>query len=378
MRSFLRILRTTAYHRRAIIDLSVTVALFLSYAVFSQETQENLPDQQKTETIDNSTTVEDVEPDRKKGILDNISETMQQKASGKRPWFHIYPGINLNRFQMSVQQREAEENRTLAVMRHSPDKIDLQLDAASQGWRINEWLGFDIMIHSQQIYFNRQITEDPDTSESIQINDEGTDLGTRINGYYSYIMPAVEFGGEKTHGFKAGIGLGIGSGWMGGTVHFQDKYSDDLFYSTVQDPTLVGELVDYNYYSGLIDADDMALEELYMVENIEKNGNLELLGQYWIARGVIAPNPEELSNIQKLNPELSLFEIAALQGFTQKRVSVNMYPLYAYKVFVDFPPIWPGIHTRFYVEGPIFDYKDYNFSFQSINLAVYFPIGVGL
>jgi hypothetical protein len=282
--------------------------------------------------------------------------------------------------QMTVDSKaEQGEGGTVAIMDREPVGVTYHLDVVSSGFPITEWMGWSISLTSKSFTLNRQ-KEVAEAAAGSTANSEssfyGEDNGTRIKGHYAYIMPALYFGGEKSRGFKLGIGVGYGSGWMDGTIELSNSLSRLFIYGAAQDPQLLNTLIAYNITSGLMDPSRLKPEEAYLIATINEPGHLDLLGQYWSATGMAAPSQDRLLPLQQLYPGRTLFELSAIESLGRSNIRRSTASLFAYQVYLDFPS-FHNISTRFYVEGPVFSTSNYNFSFQSINIAFYYPIGIG-
>ena len=319
-------------------------------------------------------------------VLEYLEEAVDARINGEKPFFYINPGFNIGIIQATVSTTAQNDDQTAILNKDRPD-LSYNFDIVTTGYRITDWLGVSLLASSRSFTLNRQIVGDqdplknlgstPEESDSPKIDLGGEDIGTRLKGYYNYIMPTVYVGGDDWYGFRIGGGIGYGSGWLEGTIKFQNSLSDQLLTRAVIDPSSTNELVAYNMLSGLVNVQSLNPEELYMLAHYRDPGYLQLLGMYWTTKGYIAPSATRLAQFQTLNPDLNLFEFAALEGLSRNNVRMNFDNLFVYQVYVDFPSFY-NINSRLSVEMPAFQNRGYDFSIVAINVAFYYPLGIGL
>lgn len=313
-------------------------------------------------------------------ILERLERAADERLNGNKPFFYINPGFSLNYMQATITSRTDEEAK--AVMTSSELGTTYHYDIVSTGYQITDWLGFNVNLSSHSFVLDRQIPEDSSATSTSDDDDDnngifGQDMGTRLVGHYSYIMPSLYLGGEEYLGFRLGLGVGYGQGWFGGTVQFRNTESELLLTQAVLEPSRSQDLVLYNLASGLVNVQSLDYVEKALLVNWQEPGNLERLGMYWTAKGYVSPSMEKIIQYQAINPDISPFEIAALMGLSHNNIRLSVPNLAVIQLYMDFPAFW-NIHSRLYVDVPVFERNGYDFSITSFNVAFYYPVGIGL
>lgn len=127
----------------------------------------------------------------------------------------ITPGIGVRVVSLDVTRKSDGYTGTLTNDGSFTDPIYLSLDIETPSWMVSKAVGFSIRSHSQTFRLTRQ--EIPSsTSTSGQ---DYADLGTSVQGYYSYLGPTVFYRMVDPSGdSRFGLGYGYWKAWFHGDI----------------------------------------------------------------------------------------------------------------------------------------------------------------
>jgi len=127
----------------------------------------------------------------------------------------ITPGIGVRVISLDVKQKSTGDTGTLTNDGSFSDPIYLAFDVESPSWMVSDNVGFSIRSHSQTFRLTRQQVPSTTTSSG----NDYANLGTSVNGYYSYIGPTVFYRTPDASGdTRWGFGYGYWKAWFKGDI----------------------------------------------------------------------------------------------------------------------------------------------------------------
>jgi len=127
----------------------------------------------------------------------------------------ITPGIGVRVVSLEVKRHSDGYTGTLTNDGSFSDPIYLSLDIESPSWMLSPKVGLSVRSHSQTFRLTRQQVPSS-TSTSGQ---DYADLGTSVQGYYSYLGPTVFYRMvDPTGDSRLGLGYGYWKAWFHGDI----------------------------------------------------------------------------------------------------------------------------------------------------------------
>jgi hypothetical protein len=127
----------------------------------------------------------------------------------------ITPGIGVRVVSLDVKRHSDGYTGTLTNDGSFTDPIYLSLDIESPSWMLSPKVGLSVRSHSQTFRLTRQQVPSS-TSTSGQ---DYADLGTSVQGYYSYLGPTVFYRMvDATGDSRLGLGYGYWKTWFHGDI----------------------------------------------------------------------------------------------------------------------------------------------------------------
>ncbi|MFB5652793.1 hypothetical protein ACE5IS_19300 [Leptospira wolffii] len=282
-----------------------------------------------------------------------------------------------------------------ADMGNAHPKANFFLDIRSQDIKINEAFGFQFLFHSASTVFDRQSysvpnpkanSSDSSSSSGSSSSSSGTrensknsvtsDLGTRMNVDYNYIIPTFYWGNPDVDGFRAGFGVGLANIRMSGNVDFRDPADSyaKLLLPYTNRPVFLESLTNYQLASGLVDLHSGDPVFNYLLLNLSQANNLELMGLYLASKGT--PFSTDLLSLivySQFKNEYTPLEMVALAALSRTNVNMRAKQVFAYMVYLE-TPTFGFVKFRFSLHGPIFKDSGYTVSMTTLELAAMVPI----
>jgi len=127
----------------------------------------------------------------------------------------ITPGIGVRVVSLEVKRHSDGYTGTLTNDGSFSDPIYLSLDIETPSWMLSPTVGVSVRSHSQTFRLTRQQVPSS-TSTSGQ---DYADLGTSVQGYYSYLGPTVFYRMvDSTGDSRLGLGYGYWKAWFHGDI----------------------------------------------------------------------------------------------------------------------------------------------------------------
>lgn len=207
-------------------------------------------------------------------------------------------------------------------------------------------------------------------------------IGTRMDGFYTYAVPAFYFGGDEWTTFRVGMGIGVGNVQMSGTVDMQDYLGPFFIAMNLDNGTkeqTLRSLSAYQLMTGLVGPSTDPIRTI-MLASLDQPGMLENYGAYALAKGWVDLNGDSflqmlaasiLANEYSLN-HLETFGLLALQ---RSSVEVRKKGAAAFLMFVELP-IARTFKFRVSFGGPFFYYQGYHYRLTGMDFALYMPVEI--
>lgn len=312
----------------------------------------------------------------------------EKEAAGPR-FLNLYPGIMLQAAEMNITGRVGA-----AYMRQGNEVVVQPLfDFRSRDLQLGESFGLNLIGHASTFHFNHQ--EVPAETSAETSSGEGSDsgggsssrtidLGSGIDGDYSYLAPAVYFSfGNTTDGPRIGFGYGVGRVNFSGTFVTDNPtlgwFAIRMFQG--QRDTVLRDMSVAYLGSGLLDPKKSDPIFTALVADMRSGRNLEALGYYILAKGwrpsadnvimIFALQSAARSNGQTANAA----EMVAIAALQQGFVNVKAASVPVYRLFVEFPIIGD---FRGYINAGYTNFKagSMHYELTAVNAALTYRISL--
>jgi hypothetical protein len=127
----------------------------------------------------------------------------------------ITPGIGVRVVSLDVKRHSDGYTGTLTNDGSFSDPIYLSLDIESPSWMLSPKVGLSVRSHSQSFKLSRQQVP----SSTSTNGQDYADLGTSVQGFYSYLGPTLFYRMvDPTGDSRLGIGYGYWKAWFEGDI----------------------------------------------------------------------------------------------------------------------------------------------------------------
>jgi len=131
------------------------------------------------------------------------------EGKGDSLWYRIFKGFTLSpgiSVKSPTFELETKADGYSGRITASPGSLGFDLDLALRGFDIpGTVFGLTLFSHSASFYTYKQFDDNPDDSTM-------KDVGTKVTGWYSYLVPAVYYiKRENNRIFRLGGGIGYGA-----------------------------------------------------------------------------------------------------------------------------------------------------------------------
>jgi len=308
-------------------------------------------------------------------------------------YFSINPGFVLESTTVDITGPGGNATMT----QRGPGQLNFMLDVKSRDYQISENSGIHLMIHAGNFRLNNQFADPPPGASSDSSSSSGTsstpgstdnrvkqDLGTRMTGYYSYILPAFYFGkANNPDSFRMGLGVGPGAMTLSGTVRYNDTASPGYtlgFNSITSTRSQLQYLSAFMFSSGSVDFhSDPALS--YLIATMDQGTNLQTLGAYMIGNNLMHPSSNDLILSALLAPSslnrahYSFLEILTITALSRGFLNVSAKNLFTFMFFFE-TPSFGFLKFRVAFGGPLFSYNGIRYEFRTFEISAFAPIAI--
>ena len=304
-------------------------------------------------------------------------------------WLQINPGVRLHRTTMQVNG-----HGYLGLMTHSA-VADWSLDVQSSGLLLSQsdgWTtGVYLLARSGPIRFNRQLHRSWDSSsefdlealpENLLFGDTSiVNAGTRMDGFYAYLVPVFYISHKKWKGVRVGGGIGPSYVEVGGTIEMFDSSAPYTFAGGTQGKTREEILRQIGYFhltSGLIGSSTDPVRRAMLIQ-LDAPGMLENYGIYAYSRGWGSQRLDlyslfVLRQMEKYFPyPLTPFEAYGLFSLSRTNVELKQSAAPAIFIYLEMP-VHEFLMTRLSFGGPVFYHQGYQYNVRTFELAISVPL----
>ena len=306
----------------------------------------------------------------------DTDKTQNDSRNKKNYLFSINPGLIVSDSTLNINNSGygGTLNPGAAV-------VSFSFDIKSSDIEFSEKSGVNFIFHSTPYVMKKQIFHYPGTktdgdssssSSESSSNDNNTessgqsksvDVGTRVRGYYSYLVPA--FYTKPIENLRIGIGIGTGFASAKGT--FQGESSTPMMLygnyfifesASVEEKKEYLDLMSFYYFSGgMIEPGKSDPVITYLVLNLSKGRNLEYLGRYAYFNGYIKQIPliYMLGAISGNGNLSSFMEIMGLMAISRGIVDINNTPLMTGLLFLEYQ--FPNNFSLNLIFGEAYSFK---------------------
>ncbi|MCB1178117.1 MAG: hypothetical protein KDK36_11100 [Leptospiraceae bacterium] len=304
-------------------------------------------------------------------------EIEPEKKSPK--WFSINPGVVFGSKTLRVN---GFGNEAL-ITEGQAASTDWMFDVKSRNFQFSEYFGVHLLFHNSSFLLDHQFVTRPSAPSSGEEGGSGgetkqsrEDLGTRVSGRYSMLVPIFYFGKDDTDAARLGFGVGPSNVKLVGNADFQDSSFAlmSLLSDTSNKVAYLNRITSYQLLRGAIDLNGGDPVYNYLLMNLSTGQNLEYLGYYLAYKNLLKIDPLFLAFNGGKTGTYNAIEALALSSLARGNFNINKQLAFSFMALLESPKIFNLFRFRLTFGGPVFKESSYTFRLNTFQLALFVPI----